>query len=485
MSPSPSSYDALLRRLVYSDARNISSAKQSPLHIAAAGHNKPAIALLLDSGMDPTVLDEEGVDVVVRASKSNFRDRDLWGEKASILANLPDLDKFGQTFYMLLDLFRDRRGKESTASTIAMPGVDKSRVIDGDTALRNLLEGNFLELNRTSRLTRIRAASDLVASEFANINTRDRFGRTLLMVAVADGHDTIVPTLIKYGAKIETDDLAAVWIDWNITRDNKLYQKGETSAIYRLLCTFDVEKRILRDPWFFAYAMYERQDDVIKLMINDLEAPHPILTGGEAWEKLSGEVHDIISVIEEDDNRSDATRNSVLCQPPKRFPRNGSSLVQVAVELDYQFVVEKLIKEYGLAANQFDPDGQSLFHIVVRYKTFESDQMIRLLRRLGADINTTDVNGDSPLSLHCKELLCFGDRYKGSACFIDFFGCRVLESLVLCGSKPSLRNNEGETVLELMDRIRNHAEQVPFNLQGILHGKLLYHVMLYRQSIGM
>ncbi|KAK1997729.1 hypothetical protein LX36DRAFT_59132 [Colletotrichum falcatum] len=148
-----------------------------------------------------TGLDENGVGLLVRASR-------FYGGRR------PTFDAFHEILAAIVESLRAHRAEEA----VALSDSDKARVYDGDTALRNLLENGTLQSCNAKRLARNKLALSLVLAEFADINTREKFGRTFLMVTAAEGDGDFTSTLLRHGAKLEhneeTDDLAMIWVDF-------------------------------------------------------------------------------------------------------------------------------------------------------------------------------------------------------------------------------------------------------------------------------
>ncbi|KZL64283.1 tnni3 interacting kinase [Colletotrichum incanum] len=524
----------LIRHLFDSDARH--TTKRSPLHIAASAHNSMALEVLLNLGMDPTSLDEENYSVLVRASTAE--------------GSFAPLEEFSRTISILAKHLGNRRGKDISAGIVANPRAGKLTTADGEIALRSIMEDEILAAYPRTRLARHAAAFKLITEGLADINTRDKFNRTTLMLTVAEGDVSLAHQLVKYGAKIERrseiDDLAAMWAGFIMNDD-----EHDEKKIYGFLSQIDLEKRILRDPQFLAFAMYELRTDVVDLMVSSIQPDTLMLTDEDAWRKLgdkqatiSASQKEVVGLMLEDET----------VQKPLR---DGWTLLHIAVEFGCPNVVKKLLNSLGADVNQPNPDGQSPLHIVIKSQSVGNDTMIRLLCkygadphrsaskttkspidyaiqqcycwmvpkllrehpirgnpraqsnlylhsivstqikgnptvarvallpliRAGADVNATDSNGDTPLSFLLKEIL----RLK-EECDISGFSTLVtvvtVPSLIRNGASPSVRNNEGKTVLDLMNEVKNHKDGL-FGLRDFLRSTLLYNVMLYRNRIGL
>ncbi|KAK2047236.1 hypothetical protein LZ31DRAFT_539868 [Colletotrichum somersetense] len=298
--------------------------------LESLAHNPVAVRILLDSGVNPTSLDEVEFDVLLfRASKFND-----WIGASSRHYREPEsqlndriaaaLRNYSETFSLLLERLRGCRGEENTASTVAMSGFDQLKRFNGDAIMRHILDDNLGNSDVGSAQNT--AASQLVTLGFADINNRDRFDRTLLKIAAAGKDNSLVPTLLRHGAKIkrnlERDNLVTIWVDFVMIDDYRNFKLG---VACRLICTLDVEKRIPNDPWFFAIPMYggnhimSWQHRLIEPTLNDLECANRILTGGYVWNKLLRKV-----------DASVGMERDPLMPPSNILPDDGSSLVQVA-----------------------------------------------------------------------------------------------------------------------------------------------------------
>ncbi|GKT88799.1 ankyrin repeat protein [Colletotrichum tofieldiae] len=524
----------LIRHLLGSDARH--TTKRSPLHIAASAHNPEALEVLLNLGMDPTSLDDERFSVLLRASTTE--------------GSYAPLTEFSETIYILAKHLGERRDKGVGAGIVTNQRAGKSVTAGGEIALRSIMEDENLAAYPRTRLARHNAAFELIVKGLADVNTRDKFNRTTLMLTVAEGDTSLAYKLIEYGATIERsseiDDLAAMWAGFILNDD-----EHDEKKTYWLLSKLDSEKRILRDPQFLAFTMYELRTDIVDLMVSFIQPDTLTLTGGEAWRKL-GDKQAVISASQK--GVSVSWLEDETLQKPLR---DGWTLLQIAVEFGCPNVVKKLLNGLGADPNQPNPDGQSPLHIVIKNQSVGNDTMVRLLCkygadphrsaskttkspvdyaiqqcycwmvpkllreypikgnpkaqdnlylhsivstqikgnptvarvallpliRAGADVNATDSNGDTPLSFLLKEVLRLQQASDISG-FSTLVTVVTVPTLIRSGASPSVRNNEGRTVLDLMNEVKNHKAGL-FGLRNFLRSTLLYDVMLYRNRIGL
>ncbi|GKT47767.1 ankyrin-1 [Colletotrichum spaethianum] len=531
--PSPASAPDIIRLLLNSKA--LHATKQSPLHIAAAAHNSKALKILLNFGMDPTSLDEEGSSVLFLAATTE-------GSSAPP-------HEFGETISIIAKHLRQRRGTESAMGTSTRAGADEATT-NGDVALRNLMENETVSGNLNRKLARHAAALKLIEEGLADINTRDKFGRTTLMLLVAEGDVASARQLMQRGAQVECgperDDLPAMWVGFIM--DEYGHNAMET---YRFLSTLDSEKRILRDPQFLAFAIYDNRAAIVDMMLPSFEPDTLILTGGKVWREIGDRQAAILA------NETNNAESMFEAYRPQIPHRDGWTLLHIAVEFGFQRAVEKLISDLGADANQPNPDSHSPLHIAIKTDSLDNESMIRLLCkhgadphtssgettkspvdyaiqegyswmvpdllrehpikgdpkaqsnlylhsiistqikgrpgvardalppliRAGADVNETDSNGDTPLSFFIKEALRLEKEWDLSglgACVTML----TVPTLIRSGARPSVRNTDGKTVLDMMDAVRNR-DVGPYSLGTFLRSTLLYEIMLYRKSIGM
>ncbi|KAF4838544.1 hypothetical protein CGCTS75_v000326 [Colletotrichum tropicale] len=105
------------------------------------------------------------------------------------------------------------------------------------------------------------------------------------------------------------------------------------------------------------------------------------------------------------------------------------------------------------------------------------------INRGSDNVNAIDKNGNTPLAYFLL-LIINAMKNRVEYPFIHSWAPDMLTTLIMAGAKPSIRNCKGQSVLELLDIVRDWKSG-QWWVSRKLRTSLLYQVMLYRQSIGM
>ncbi|OBR14493.1 Tnni3 interacting kinase [Colletotrichum higginsianum IMI 349063] len=365
-------YGSDLIRLLLDTSEGRNAMGCTSLHVAASAHNSKAVKILLDFGMDPSSLDAEGFSALVRTTRceENY-DPELW------------FCEFPETISVLAEHLRTRRDEGIASCNAANKGTNSSATADGNDALLNIMESRVLAASPRSKLIQHAAALELVATGLADINTRDKHGHTLLMLAVAGGDTEITHSLMKLGASLKRrpaqDDLALLWTTFVLD-----YEHREPEEVYRLICSVDTEGRIFREPRFLAFAMCELRHKVGELMALSIQPKTLILGDRDASARPGDKQQDpqLVSGLREAETYVDH-----MASNNERFDgylRKGWTLLHIAVELGFESVVETLLSQ-GADANKPTPDGLSPLLVAMKSRAAGSPGMFSLLFNYGAD----------------------------------------------------------------------------------------------------
>ncbi|KAK6209803.1 tnni3 interacting kinase [Colletotrichum tabaci] len=335
--------------------------------------NSPGPQSALDYAWDhPSSLDAEGFSALIRTTRceENY-DPELW------------FCEFPETISVLAEHLRTRRDEGITSCNATKKGTNSSATADGNDALLNIMESRVLAASPRSKLIRHAAALELVATGLADINTRDKHGHTLLMLAVAGEDTEITHSLMKLGASLERrpaqDDLALLWTTFVLD-----YGHRDAEKVYRLICSVDTEGRIFKEPRFLAFAMCELRHKVGELMALSIQPKTLILGDRDASARPGDKQQEpqLVSGVREAETYVDhmASKNERY----DGYLRNSWTLLHIAVELGFESVVETLLSQ-GADANKPTPDGLSPLHVAMKSRAAGSPGMFSLLFNYGAD----------------------------------------------------------------------------------------------------
>jgi len=168
--------------------------------------------------------------------------------------------------------------------------------------------------------------------------------------------------------------------------------------------------------------------------------------------------------------------------------RKGNSALHFAIERNFPEIIRILVQEAAINVNLANADGLTSLHLIASAppSAYTAD-VARFLLTHGGDPSIPDANGTTPLHLAAatgnqKLLELFSEAYGVSLNVRDeegesplFYAVRgrhvnVIRYLFRYGAEHSLKNQDGETALEVADSIGD-SEMVQL-LESLIHPRL-------------
>ncbi|KAI8310991.1 hypothetical protein K4K59_007771 [Colletotrichum sp. SAR11_240] len=371
----------------------------------------------------------------------------------------------------------------------------------------------------------------LVSEGLVDVN--HRFGnQTLIIKAMGLRTYQLARGLLDLGADVVVDDtrddLAVLWSKafGREPRDQECNNK-----MYQLLVEIDVASRIFREPYFLASAM----SSYARAIVDQME---PRVQLDKDWVNEGGGLNSIEGLTTDDQinhygwsllhfaayyDHWEICRRLVAMEATIHVPAYsgetplslsirsrqmqnseritelfmaGESKLDEDIAIQYHLIADKAIS-HGLWSTvagilAISPtkgysaiDGPLLLHSIVDCyfsHCFSHDHVISLtihndIIHSGVDVNATDQYGKTALELLLEETMHLINQ-ETLPRRLDTFATRLLTSLIMSGAKPS------QKVLSMMEAMRSWKDD-PWEVVGVLQTTLLYHVMLYRWSIGL
>ncbi|KAF5500140.1 hypothetical protein CGCS363_v006321 [Colletotrichum siamense] len=361
---------------------------------------------------------------------------------------------------------------------------------------------------------------------------------TLIMKAMQMGCYQFARGLLERGTHVvldvanKRDDLAKLWImafeGWHV--DDELNNK-----MYRLLVDIDSTCRILKEPYFLATAISLGARTVVEQM-------EPNVHLDKDWVNMKSDLYHVKNLNNCDffseqisyDGWSllhfaahhgylQICRRLVAMKAATHIPASdGETPLSIVIRTGYRQESKTILELLMAGKKKLDPDtavqyrliaervintggqwddareilaicpkissgGPLLLHAFIRhcFSYLERDDwwLDGDIIRGGVNVNAIDENGNTPLG-YLLVLIINARKDRVYCPFIDSWAPGILTTLIMAGAKPSIRNCEGQSVLELLGIVRDWKSG-EWWVSRKLRTSLLYQVMLYRQSIGM
>lgn len=190
------------------------------MHVAAQGGHLEVVDLLIESGADVTILDDEKRSPLLLAVKGNYGEVALSLLKAGADPNMEYVDDEGKTHNLLFDAimvendefvltliekgakldYQDEK-KITTLLQASHRGLSNitEKILEKDSTpafLDAASEDGITPLIAASSEGHVEIVKQLIAAK-ANVNAEDKDGTTALMAAAARGHLDVVTELVK------------------------------------------------------------------------------------------------------------------------------------------------------------------------------------------------------------------------------------------------------------------------------------------------
>jgi serine/threonine-protein phosphatase 6 regulatory ankyrin repeat subunit B len=169
------------------------------LHVAAQGGHLECVNLLIDSGADVTILDEENRTALMLAVKNNHADTAIALLKAGADPNTVYTDEEGQEHNLLMDAITVEN--EEFAKLLAEKGADLYYV--DEKKVTTLLQASHRGL---TDIVQILLEKHAAGGKGGYLDDASDEGITPLIAAASEGHSKIVEALIAAGANVVATD---------------------------------------------------------------------------------------------------------------------------------------------------------------------------------------------------------------------------------------------------------------------------------------
>ncbi|KAK2751279.1 tnni3 interacting kinase [Colletotrichum kahawae] len=413
-----------------------------------------------------------------------------------------------------------------TFSIIINHAKNTGRQLDGVAEAEKLMKVYERAREDSDAAVRITNTILLLVSE-GLVDINHRIGsETLIAKAAGIRNCLLVRGLFDLGAR---DNLVTLWSNAFTTQQCR---EESTNEIFQVLAKIDSKGRIFKDPYFVATAMSSGAWSVVNQMephlhldkdwVNKTNGDCPVrgpdigsIHGDfDGWSLLHfaagfGRVTVCRELV---DMHAGVHTSAKGGETPLSLALGiwaGSHLIVNLLMGGEQRLDAETAAKYRLIAedkinNGRWPDaanilavcprgglsyirGPLLLHAMMRYCFSHSEipdrRLCEQLIRNGADVNAIDEDGNTPLG-YLLVLTTSAVEHDHRWFFLDDWVSETLTSLIMAGAKPSIRNCKGQSVLELLDIVREW-KGCHWTVSEILTTTLLYQVMLYRQSIGM
>lgn len=130
---------------------------------------------------------------------------------------------------------------------------------------------------------------------------------------------------------------------------------------------------------------------------------------------------------------------------------NGYAALSMAVMSGHAHCVEFLISQKA-DVNSKSLEGWSALHLSAAH---EHLGCMKVLLRNGADIHATCTRTFQEVDSYNQEVTVHVDGYTPLHLAVENHALKIVEYLITCGAELSLRNEDGETPLDIADNFNN------------------------------
>ena len=352
------------------------------LESSKSGNNE-VVQFLLDLGVNINYTNTKGKTALMLASKAGHEE--IVQTLVSAEANVNLQDSKGQTALVLAS----EAGHEEIVQTLVSAGANINlQDSKGQTALMLASEARHEEIVQT------------LVSAGANVNLQDSKGQTALMLASEAGHEKVVQTLVSAGANVNLQD-----------------SKGQTALILArnveilrclLLAKADPDLQRKDGKTALHIACYDYQNTVVELLL--------IYHASPVIENIN---HDTLFMTLVRENDTDILKHMLNAIPSSHL----SSGIVLACRLGHSAVFSLLVKQLECTPQVIDlfiscaeGDVGSVIQHIVKFNidpnttlisgitplmiasSFWNADVLKCLLEAGADVNSNDQDGYSPLT---------------------------------------------------------------------------------------
>ncbi|OQR86166.1 hypothetical protein ACHHYP_10879 [Achlya hypogyna] len=470
-----------------------STAKEADVRLAQAAKdgNVTDVTRLLDAGLDPNAVDEDGhAPLYLAAAKGHHA-------AVSVLlharADINRSDRVGQTPLLIAAW----NGHDKVVSVLlqARADVNKGRrdgwtplhiaAFNGHGAVVNLLLRAKADINRISKVDRtplhlaavkghLRIVS-LLLEAHADVNEIDTVGQTPLHIAAWNGHDIVVQLLLRANANVNKSDKAG-WTPLYVAAE-----KGHVPVVTLLLRAGAHVDQRKGDAWTPLHvAACNGYTDVVALLLQAKAEINPTSKAG--WTPLhlaavKGHTTVVALLLQA---AADANAVDHEGQTPLHIAAEKghdavvalllqadadvhckSRLVEAVRQGDLDQVYHSIVQE-RVSPNTTNASGESILFTAVLSR---NAKMTRNLSASGADVNKPDESGRSPLvaAIELDHFPTIITLLQAKAdvnqcppggmsplCMAAFHGQEAIASMLLsCGADVNHLGSEGQSPLLL------------------------------------
>ena len=359
-----------------------SKGKTALILASKAGHEE-VVQTLVSAGANVDLQDSKGQTALMLASEAGHEE--IVQTLVSAGANVNLQDSVGQTALMLASEARYEEIVQTLVSAGANVNLQDSK---GQTALMLASEARYEEIVQT------------LVSAGANVNLQDSKGQTALMLASEAGHEKVVQTLVSAGANVNLQD-----------------SKGQTALILArnveilrclLLAKADPDLQRKDGKTALHIACYDYQNTVVELLL--------IYRASPVIENIN---HDTPFMASVRGNNADILKLMIDAIPSSHL----SSGIVLACRLGHSAVFSLLVKQLECTPQVIDlfiscaeGDVGSVIQHIVKFNidpnttlilgitplmiasSFWNADVLKCLLEAGADVNSNDQDGYSPLT---------------------------------------------------------------------------------------
>ncbi|KAK4060935.1 hypothetical protein Trihar35433_9860 [Trichoderma harzianum] len=346
------------------DQKNIrDTSSQTPLHTAAIGGQAKTLQLLLDHGVDISVVDEDGCTPLISASFFGFTEvvRILlrWGS---------DINVQGLRGMTALAL-ATQNGHTKTAELLLQHGADTTLVdnIVGWTALLHAAYYGYVDIFRA------------LLTYGADINFTDPDGYDVLLSATEGGQTSVIKVLLEHGIDVSTSRPRKAGTPLGMA-----IRHGHYEVVELLLNNGASYNAVFETDWLpITLASSEGQVNIAKLFLG---------LGADINESTSDGLTPLVKAIWK--NKVDMVQ--FLLEngaDPSIADNSGSTALKAAIHMGNIEIVKLLLDNSGDLAVEDDP-GLKPLHLAAHYGHVD---IIKLLLEKGFKTTERGADGWTPL----------------------------------------------------------------------------------------